>query len=138
MLKNSLLKAAIITSVALAVFLVLIYIGLESIDVSSYFQKDDLYKDEIVLFYRDDCPYCSKVDNFIKENKVEDKVKFTRLNVLDNQLNIEILSNKAKVCGLDIQKIGVPFLWNGHEQKCMIGYVDIIDFFKGRITVKKP
>jgi len=31
----------------------------------------------IILFYGEGCPHCKVVDDFITENKIEDKVKFS-------------------------------------------------------------
>lgn len=89
----------------------------------------------IILFEGDNCSQCEKVDKFIIDNKVEDKVSFTRLEVFNNMHNADILADKSQTCGLDPSQIGVPFLWDGSN--CIIGYVDVISFFKKEIE-KKP
>jgi hypothetical protein len=75
------------------------------------------------------------VDNFIKKNKIEDSLAFTRLEVSYDNANANILADKAQTCGLDVSKIGVPFLWDG--KTCILGDVDIISFFKEKMA-KKP
>ncbi|MBX4200832.1 hypothetical protein KW786_01755 [Candidatus Parcubacteria bacterium] len=82
----------------------------------------------ILLFEASDCANCTKVETFIKNNAVESKVKFTRLDVVNNSTNMNILSDKAQTCGLDQSQLGVPFLWDGSH--CILGYVDVIQFFR--------
>lgn len=87
---------------------------------------------EIILFYGDGCPHCAKVDEFIKDNNVEEKISFAKKEVYNNVANANELSQKAKKCGMDTKSIGVPFLWDG--EKCLVGDVDIIDFFKKKMN----
>src|SRR3989344_3238709 len=93
-------------------------------------QAFNTYKDKSVLFYDDNCSHCVKVDN-----NIEDKVDFIRLEVFENDTNKNILADKAQICGLDSEYIGVPFLWIGESKKCVVGYVDIIDFFKSLLKI---
>lgn len=86
----------------------------------------------IILFYGDGCAHCAVVDDFIKSNNIEQKVKFTALEVFNNQDNIELLAKKAIFCGVDIsQGAPVPFLWD--TEKCFVGDQDIIKFFQEKI-----
>jgi glutaredoxin len=87
--------------------------------------------DGIILFYGQGCPHCANVDKYIAENNVKDKVTFAELEVFSNQDNAKLLEEKAAVCGLPIDSIGVPFLWDG--SKCLVGDQDIINFFKEKI-----
>jgi len=84
--------------------------------------------DQIILFYGDGCPHCAIVEEYIKENSVDDKISFAQKEVYYNQNNAKELEAKAKICGLPTNSIGVPFLWDG--EKCLIGDQDIINFFK--------
>jgi len=87
---------------------------------------------EIILFYGDGCPHCIVVEDFIKSNNIEQKVKFTRMEVFNNQNNAELLAKKAVFCDVDIsQGAPVPFLWDAG--KCFIGDQDIIKFFEKEI-----
>jgi glutaredoxin len=83
---------------------------------------------QIILFYGQGCPHCAKVEEYIKENKVKEKISFEEKEVYYNQNNAKELGEKAKSCGIDQNEIGVPFLWN--SGKCLIGDQDIINFFK--------
>ncbi len=82
----------------------------------------------VILFYGEDCPHCKNVNDFLSQNNIEEKLEITHLEVYYNQDNQNVLAQVAEKCGLEADKIGVPFLWNG--EKCLIGDVDIIDYFK--------
>lgn len=96
--------------------------------IFSYLNKPKIEVNGIILFYGDGCSHCENVDKFIKENNVEDKVEFTKLEVFNNKANANILVEKANACGLPTDKIGVPFLWD--SKNCISGDVDIIKFFQ--------
>ncbi len=83
---------------------------------------------QIILFYGNGCPHCVIVEEYIKENKTQDKISFAQKEVYYNQNNAKELESKAKICGLPADAIGVPFLWDG--SKCFIGDQEIIEFFK--------
>lgn len=90
----------------------------------------------IILFYGEGCPHCKVVDDFVSQNKIEDKVKFIKLEVWHNADNQEILSQVAtQKCGITSTKIGVPFLFDGNN-KCYIGDVDVISFLKNAAGIK--
>jgi hypothetical protein len=95
-------------------------------------------KNEIILYYGDGCPHCLKVDEFIKDNKIEEKISFVRKEVFLDQNNSLDLAEKAKICGLDTKSVGVPFLWEQEatSTKCIIGDVDVINFFKTKTGIK--
>jgi len=90
----------------------------------------------IILFEGANCPQCVKVEDFISTNHLENRIAFTRLEVFNNAKNAGILADKAQTCGLDPKQLGVPFVWDG--KNCIIGYVDVIEFFKKATTPKKP
>lgn len=83
---------------------------------------------QIILFYGDGCPHCAIVDGYISENKIQNKLSFAQKEVYYDQSNANELRDKAKICGLQTDSIGVPFLWDG--ENCLIGDQDIIKFFK--------
>jgi len=88
--------------------------------------------DQIIFFYGDGCPHCAIVEEYIKENNINDKISFAQKEVYYNQNNAKELESKAKICGIPTNSIGVPFLWDG--SKCIIGDQPIIDFFKSKIS----
>ena len=133
--KKLLFFSAIIALVCLEVFWFL-FLGGGSAFISSYLNKNTERISGIILFEGKDCEHCAKVDVFIENNNVQDKVAFTTLEVFNNSNNANILADKARICGLDQDHIGVPFLWDG--KNCVVGYVDVIKFFQDAIRPKKP
>jgi glutaredoxin len=83
---------------------------------------------QIILFYGDGCPHCKIVEEYIEKNKTKEKLSFAQKEVYYNKTNANELVEKAKICGLPTDSIGVPFLFD--EKKCYIGDQDIINFFK--------
>ncbi|MFH1967792.1 MAG: hypothetical protein ABIJ84_00205 [bacterium] len=82
----------------------------------------------IILFYGEGCPHCKTVDDFVSQNNIEEKVNFSRLEVWYNKDNQNILAQVIQKCGVEANEVGVPFLYDG--EKCLMGDVDVIDFFK--------
>lgn len=82
----------------------------------------------IVLYWGEGCPHCAKVDAFIAENNVEQKVQFERKEVYSNKRNARELAKTAKQCGLPTDNIGIPFLWTGTQ--CLTGENEIVAFFQ--------
>lgn len=89
----------------------------------------------IVLFYGQGCPHCKDVEDFISQNKIEDKVKITRLEVWYNKNNAALLGQVAQNCKITSSSVGVPFLYDGNG-KCYIGEVDIPNFLKTQAGIK--
>ena len=89
----------------------------------------------IIFFYGDGCPHCAIVEEYIKENKVAEKLAFSQKEVYYNRNNANELEEKAKICGMPTDSIGVPFLWDG--EKCLVGDVDIVEFFKQKINTQQ-
>ncbi|MBI5732039.1 MAG: glutaredoxin family protein [Candidatus Magasanikbacteria bacterium] len=88
-----------------------------------------------ILFVGDGCPHCAKVEEFLEKNKVGEKINLETLEVYKNQANANLMAAKAKVCGLSLESIGVPFLWA--DSKCLIGDADIISFFEEKLKAEK-
>ncbi|PJE67770.1 hypothetical protein COU95_00635 [Candidatus Shapirobacteria bacterium CG10_big_fil_rev_8_21_14_0_10_40_9] len=91
-------------------------------------------QNQIILFYGDGCPHCAIVEEYLKENQAESKISFAQKEVYYNQSNAKELEEKAKLCGMPTDSIGVPFLWDG--EKCIIGDRDIIEFFEQKVNEK--
>jgi glutaredoxin len=85
---------------------------------------------DIILFSKTGCPYCAKVEEYVAANNVQEKVKFKVKNI-SLGINAKLLEEKAKICGIPLETVGVPFLWDG--SKCIMGDEDIINFFKEKI-----
>lgn len=82
----------------------------------------------IILFYGEECPHCKNVEKYLDENKVAEKIQFSEREVYHDEANAALMAEKAKQCGYDENNLGVPFLWT--EEKCFMGDVDIIQYFK--------
>lgn len=83
---------------------------------------------ETVFYYGNQCPHCHVVIKFLDDNKVADKVAFTRKEVSGSTENSNELYEKAKECGLAQNQIGVPFVYA--KGKCYVGEIEVLDFFK--------
>ncbi|TSC96404.1 MAG: Uncharacterized protein Athens071426_183 [Parcubacteria group bacterium Athens0714_26] len=90
-------------------------------------------KEGIILYYGAECPHCVKVEDFIKANKIAEKVSFVEKEVSYNQINAADLGKKAASCGLATNSIGVPFLWDG--SRCITGDIDVINFFRQKAGI---
>lgn len=97
-------------------------------------EEESQAQNGIIFFYGDGCPHCAVVEEFIKENKVAEKVAFSQKEVYYNRNNSKELEEKAKSCGMPTDSIGVPFLWDG--EKCLVGDADIVEFFKQKINTQ--
>lgn len=91
---------------------------------------------DIVLFIGQGCPHCQKVEDYIKTNKVDEKVKFDLKEVWYNKDNANVMKQKADVCKIPSDQLGVPLLFDGANSKCYIGEVDIQTFFNSKINAQ--
>jgi len=99
-------------------------------------ESQQINQNQIILFYGDGCPHCAIVEEYIKENKIEDNISFTQKEVYYDKGNADELAEKAKICGIPTDYIGVPLLWDGETSKCFVGDQDIIYFFNQKINEK--
>lgn len=88
---------------------------------------------DIILFYGQECPHCLELEKYLEENQIADKVRYDRLEVFHNSGNQAVLEEKAKECGLSESEIGVPFLFDATEKKCLMGTPEIEDFFAKKV-----
>lgn len=125
------MKQKIITFVVvvlIAGLMSLVVIGSNNKEKQVAVEKIETLKDgEPILYYGDTCPHCKEVEEWLKTNKVADKVKFSQKEVWNNRQNAAELAEVAKSCGLDVSSIGVPFLYA--ENKCLVGTPDIEKYF---------
>ena len=80
-------------------------------------------KQALIYFYGETCPNCQVVNDWLKAEKIADKLKFVKLEVYNNKENADLLEQAALICKLDLNKIGVPFLYS--RGKCLIGTPDV-------------
>lgn len=130
-------KNIYISGILFAIILILSLIILvkdQKFDISQNQKNRTDNKSEIIFFYGETCPHCKIVEEYMDENKIKDKVPFVSKEIYKNKQNSDELIAKAKICGLAVNSIGVPFLWDG--QKCLIGDQPIINFFEEKINEK--
>ncbi|MGD0576518.1 MAG: hypothetical protein ABSA74_00375 [Candidatus Staskawiczbacteria bacterium] len=98
----------------------------------------------IILFYSPHCVHCQDTEAFIAANNIDQKVKYTKLEVpffgypSTPQLvaNAELATQLAQGCKLDTSKgISIPFVYDGNG-KCYIGEPDVPNFFKNAAGIK--
>jgi len=87
---------------------------------------NQIYDNQIILFFSQTCIHCQNVKKFIIENDISQKLVFEEKDV-SNSENLDVLNKLAKRCNLS-RDISIPFLWNGNS--CILGDVDIINFLK--------
>ena len=87
-----------------------------------------------ILFYRESCPHCKIVDEFINANNITSKLSFEHKEIWSNTDNRNEMITAAKSCNLDLNNIGVPFLY--YEGKCYLGDQPIIDLLKQEAGIK--
>ena len=93
-------------------------------------------KDKTIFFYGDGCPHCANVEKFFQDNNIESKVQFEKQEVFNNKQNSYLMTIIAtKKCNISENNLGVPFLWDGPDSKCVLGDQDIINFFKQKIGI---
>jgi hypothetical protein len=85
---------------------------------------------DLILYYGDTCPHCKVVEEYIAANRLEEKLSLSQKEVFNNQNNNSELAARAKICGIDLGKLGVPLLWDGTDSKCYEGDQAITDFLK--------
>lgn len=85
-----------------------------------------------IFFYSSTCPHCKTVEEYFKDNKVEEKIKVDQRETHD-KTNSALYEEKQALCK-DFpaeNKGSVPFLYT--PDKCFIGSDQIIDFFNAEI-----
>ncbi|EKE25325.1 MAG: hypothetical protein ACD_5C00206G0004 [uncultured bacterium] len=92
------------------------------------------YKPDLVYFYGQECARCKNIDKFIIDNKINVKISFAEKEVWHDGSNDMEMRERAKECGLNPEKVGVPFLWARGD--CYIGEVEVEKFLKSEVEAK--
>jgi len=111
---------------------VLIIVGILAAIVWGSKSKKEKTLDGLIFYYGVFCPHCKEVEEWMEENKIEEKVKIVKKEVYNNQGNAKELEEAARNCGIGEEGIGVPFLVT-EEKKCLAGSTEIINFLKEKI-----
>ncbi len=88
---------------------------------------------KIILFYGDGCPHCLKVEAFLEEKNASQKISFETKEVWNDSANRGLMMEKVKACQMNSANIGVPFLWDGENGKCLIGEDQVMEFFQKKL-----
>lgn len=91
---------------------------------------------DLVLFYGSTCPHCKVVEEFIKTNKIDEKLKISQLEVYENKDNAAtMVSIVQKVCPDQLSNNGipVPFLVDTKNNKCVVGDTPITDYLSNQV-----
>jgi glutaredoxin len=89
--------------------------------------------DSDIFYWGDGCPHCQDVKDWMVENNLEEKMEIVSKEVYNNQANSRELTARAESCGLDTQRIGVPFLYT-IDGECLIGSPNIIEYLGNKIA----
>ncbi len=100
---------------------------------SNFDSKSQPNNNEIVYYYGEQCSHCKKVQAFLDENNVSDKIPYTKKEVFDSKSKENFIEwqQNAQKCGIKNDELGVPFV--AADGKCYTGDIDVIDFFRKKI-----
>jgi glutaredoxin len=129
-------KKIVLTSIIISVVIIVLgYILVDSSNKKAKIKVNLPSKDKVVYYYGLTCPHCKEVEEWMKKNKVEEKIKVEKKEVWYNKENAAELQEVARVCNLDSSSIGVPFLWA--DGKCYIGTPDVERILTEKLKMKK-
>jgi hypothetical protein len=98
----------------------------------SQYQNSDL-----VLFWSKDCSHCQNVENWLKENNLDNKLKIISKQIDDNQSTYEELLNLVKEnCPnlMESNNVGVPISFDPVNKQCIQGDTTIIEFLSSKLA----
>lgn len=129
-------KKVILTTVLISVIILIFgYILVSSAGKKEQKKGQNLAipeKEKIVFYYGNTCPHCAEVDEWMKKEKIEEKIKIEKKEVYQNQANAQELTLVAQSCGLNANAIGVPFLYA--DGKCYIGTPEVERILKEKMN----
>jgi len=79
-------------------------------------------------YYRDDCPHCANVAEFMDGWEDKDKLELKKSEITQDFEGHRTMLARAEACGIPLQQTGVPFLVTP-EGECILGDAPIIDYF---------
>jgi len=128
-------KKFVLTSVVISVVIVILgYILVDSSNKKKAIKVSLLNKEKIIYYYSSTCAHCKEVEEWMKKNKIEEKIKLEKKEVWYNRENAVELQEVARFCKLDPNAIGVPFLWA--DGKCYIGTPEVERVLSEKLKVK--
>jgi phage FluMu protein Com len=82
-----------------------------------------------VYFYETTCPNCKAVEEFMTQNKIEEKVTLTKIEA-SSALNAKMLVAVANKCNIPTATLGVPLLYA--DGKCYEGRIEVIKYLSDK------
>jgi hypothetical protein len=120
----------VISLVFLLIALTFIFFNIMNTEVSeneSFIDRVNIdLNEELILFYGEGCEYCSLVNSFIEDNKLESSTHLQVKEIYLNQINADEFEGKFNQCNPQPPFRGVPLLWHGSF--CLMGEQEIIDY----------
>lgn len=84
---------------------------------------------KIIFYYSLTCPHCKNVEDYVANNNVKDKINFQEKEVSENEDNAADFVDKVQKCNIKPEEAGVPLLWDGESETCLLGDEPIIGYF---------
>lgn len=93
----------------------------------------NISEDEIIIYYGITCPHCKDLEEWLINNSITSKINttITQKEVFENKTNNNELMAVAKQCNLNLNIVGVPFVYN--NKKCYVGIDEAKIFFNSKI-----
>ncbi|MEI7620544.1 MAG: hypothetical protein WCJ57_03155 [Candidatus Falkowbacteria bacterium] len=95
--------------------------------------KTSLLDNKTIIFYGDTCPHCKILEQYLEDNKINDRMTMEKMEIYKNADNAKLMMEAVSRCGLSQSNVGVPFLWT--ENKCYVGGDEATAFFKAKFKL---
>ncbi len=89
-------------------------------------------ENKTILFYGDTCPHCKVLEQFLVDNKINERMTIEKREVYNDADNAKLMMDAVNRCALSEDNVGVPFLWT--EGKCYMGG-DATSFLKVKFNI---
>jgi glutaredoxin len=83
--------------------------------------------ENIEYYWRDGCPYCDSVEEFLQDWEGKDSVAIDKKDVGRDRASANLMLQRAQACDIPSNQLGVPFLVTP-DGECYIGDAPIIDY----------
>lgn len=87
-----------------------------------------------VIYVGDGCPHCAKIEEYVKNNQIDEKISLDLKEVWYNKDNANELNKTADVCKIPQNDLGVPLLLDQANSKCYVGEVEITNFLSSKVN----
>jgi glutaredoxin len=108
------------------IFLAFVLVLLIGLFLFKQFQPFSNQENKMVLYWGVGCPHCEKVKSFIEQENLTKDLDIIQKEIYYDSSNAEELKQRAAECGIQTNKIGIPFLY--YKGSCYMGDEPIINF----------